>query len=205
MNAPLDRRPPSLIRTATSGTVIVLSGAGIGYWIAGVAPYGTLISVFKYATVLLGVVWAFSMIVYNKLSDLTDLPGIDYKQHRGLESAIQLRLQWFWFRAVVLGIAGLTANLPMFLTDGGIVPRQWTFAIAAGSLALALFLLRRVWAELEDIRELRSEIKELGRREQQRSEQMQALKDGVAKWESDPQLGGLGKHVEPKHDSSDDK
>jgi HAMP domain-containing protein len=140
------------------------------------------------------------MLVYNKLSDLTDLPGIDYKQHRGLESAIQLRLQWFWFRAGALAIAGLVANLPMFLKDGGITPTPWTFAIATAALALALFLLRRVWAELEDIRELRSEVKELERREGQRTEQIQTLRDGVAEWESDPNLKGFGGKTEIKKD-----
>jgi len=200
------QRKSSIVQTVISGTFIVVVGAGAGFWVARAgAPSGTLISILKYATVLLGVVWAFSMIVYNKLSDLTELPGIDYKQHRGLESAIQLRLQWFWFRAGLLGIAGLVTNLPMFLQDGGITPGPRAFAVATGSLVLALFLLRRVWAELEDIRELRSEVKELERREQQRINQIQSLKDGVAEWESDPKLGGLGKKAETTNGSDDDK
>lgn len=193
----------SIIRTIISGTLVVAAGAGAGLWVAGKVPDGTLISFFKFATILLGVVWAFSMLVYNQLSDLTDLPGIDYRQHRGLESAIQLRLQWFWFRAGALGIAGLVANLPMFLKDGGITPTPWTFAIAAASLVLALFLLRRVWTELEDIRELRSEVKELERMESQRAEQIQTLKDGVAAWKADPKLGGFGKENRIKNDFDD--
>lgn len=191
MNASLRRRP-SILRTAASGGIVISAGAIVGFWLAGIVPDGTLISVVKYATVLLGIVWAFSMIVYDRLSDLTDLAGIDYKQHRGLESAIHLRLQWFWYRATVLGIVGLTANLPLFLKDGGITPQSWTFAISAASLALAMFLLRRVWIELEDIRELRSEVKELERKEQQRATQARSLKDGVSgEWEADPQLGDL--------------
>lgn len=187
---------PSIIRTVVSGVLIVAAGAAAGFWVAGKVPEGTLISFFKFATILLGVVWAFSMLVYNKLSDLTDLPGIDYRQHRGLESAIQLRLQWFWFRAGALGIAALVANLPMFLNDGGMRPMPLAFAVAAAALALALFLLRRVWAELEDIRALRSEVKELERREAQRAEQIQSLKEGVAEWEPDPKLGSSGKKSE---------
>ncbi len=190
----------SIVRTVIVGALIVIAGGSAGFWVARIVPDGALISFFKYATVLLGVVWGFSMIIYNKLSDLTDIPGIDYKQHRGLESAIRLRLQWFWFRAGALGIAALVANLPMFFKDGGIAPKPWTFAVAAGALGLSLFLLRRVWAELEDIRELRSEVKELERREQQRAEQIQSLKEGVVVWESDSKLGGLGRNSETKND-----
>lgn len=199
MKAHLQRKS-SIVRTVISGALIVATGASAGFWVAEIVPDGTLISFFKFATILLGVVWAFSMLVYNKLSDLTDLPGIDYKQHRGLESAIQLRLQWFWFRAGALGIAGLVANLPMFLKDGGITPMPWTFAIAAAALVLAMFLLRRVWAELEDIRELRSEVKELERRERERAEQIQSLRESVAEWESNPKLGSFGKKTEVKKD-----
>lgn len=186
-------RKQNIVRTLVAGILIVSASAAVGHWIAGHVPKGTLISLFKYATLLLGVVWAFSMIVYNKLSDITDLDGIDYKQHRGLESAVRLRLQWFWFRAVMLAITALTANLPLFLNDGGITPPAWAFGVAAGSIALALFLLRRIWTELEDIRELRSEVKELERREKLRANQIQELKAGVGDWKNDPRLNNLGR------------
>jgi hypothetical protein len=186
-------RKQNVVRTLVAGMLTVSTSAALGYWIAGFAPSGTLISLFTYATLLLGVVWGFSMLVYNKLSDITDLAGIDYKQHRGLECAVRLRLQWFWFRAVMLAITALTANLPKFLKDGGIAPPAWTFGVAAGSIALALFLLRRIWTELEDIRELRSEVKELERREKLRTDQIQKLKAGSGDWKEDPKLNNLGR------------
>lgn len=190
----VQRRGNGVLRTVIFGSALVLLGAGAGFWLAGLLPDGTLISLVKYASVLLGVVWAFSMIVYNKLSDLTDLAGIDYRQHRGLEAAIQLRLQRFWYRATMLGLAGLAANIPMFLKDGGITPQPWVFAVSFGSLALGTFLLRGVWFELEDIRELRSEVKELERLEQRRAEQIQSLKNGNAEdWKDDPRLSGIGR------------
>jgi len=182
------RRKPSLFRTVLLGAICVAAGASFGFWIAGVLPDQTLISFLKYSTVLLGIVWAFSMIVYNKLYDLTELAAIDYKQHRGLESAIRLRLQWFWFRAVVLGICSLIINVPMFMKDGGIAITPTIFSIAFGVLMLSLFLLRRVWLELEDIRELRSEVKEIERREKKRTDQVQTLKEGAKNWEDDPRL-----------------
>jgi len=182
------RRNPSLFRTLFLGGTCIVAGASFGFWITGVLPDQTLVSFLKYSTVLLGIVWAFSMIVYNKLYDLTELAAIDYKQHRGLESAIRLRLQWFWFRAVVLGICSLIINVPMFMKDGGLAITPAIFSIAFGTLMLSLFLLRRVWLELEDIRELRSEVKEIERREKKRTDQVQALKDGAKSWEDDPRL-----------------
>jgi hypothetical protein len=182
------RRKPSIFQTLLLGAICVAIGSSFGFWLAAVLPDRTLISFLKYATVLIGIVWAFSMIVYNKLYDLTELTAIDYKQHRGLESAIQLRLQSFWFRAIILGISSLIINVPMFLKDGGINPTPEFFSIAFGVLMLSLFLLRRVWLELEDIRELRSEVKEIERREKKRTEQVQVLKDGTKNWEDDPRL-----------------
>jgi hypothetical protein len=61
---------------------------------------------------------------------------------------------------------------------------------------LSVFMLRRVWLELEDIRELRSEVKEIERREKKRTEQVQALKDGAKNWEDDPRLGNIAPHSE---------
>jgi hypothetical protein len=197
------RRKPSLFRTLLLGAICVAIGSSFGFWVADVLPDRTLISFLKYATVLLGIVWAFSMIVYNKLYDLTELAAIDYKQHRGLESAIQLRLQWFWFRAVILGMSSLIINVPMFLKDGGIDPTPVFFSIAFGVLMLSLFLLRRVWLELEDIRELRSAVKEIERREKKRTEQVQALKDGTKNWEDDPQLSNVVHPAEINDDLGD--
>lgn len=182
------RRNLNLFRTLFLGGACIAVGASFGFLITGVLPDQTLISFLKYSTVLLGIVWAFSMIVYNKLYDLTELAAIDYKQHRGLESAIRLRLQWFWFRAVVLGICSLVINIPMFMKDGGLAITPTIFSVAFGTLMLSLFLLRRVWLELEDIRELRSEVKEIERREKKRTDQVQSLKDGAKNWEDDHRL-----------------
>ncbi len=194
------RRNPSLFRTLFLGGTCITAGASFGFWITGVLPDQTLISFLKYSTVLLGIVWAFSMIVYNKLYDLTELAAIDYKQHRGLESAIRLRLQWFWFRAVVLGVCSLIINVPMFMKDGGLAITPTIFSIAFGVLMLSLFLLRRVWLELEDIRELRSEVKEIERREKKRNDQVQALKEGAKNWEDDPRLTNPSSETDNKSD-----
>lgn len=182
------RRQANIFRTLSFGVVCIAAGAWLGLWVAGVLPAQTLISFLKYSTVLIGVVWAFSMIVYNKLYDLTDLAAIDYKQHRGLESAIRLRLHWFWFRALILALCSIVVNVPMFMKDGGLNPTPTIFSIAFGVLVFSLFLLRRVWLELEDIRELRSEVKEIERREKKRTDQVQALKEGTKNWEDDPRL-----------------
>jgi hypothetical protein len=72
------------------------------------------------------------------------------------------------------------------MKDGGLAITPAIFSIAFGVLMLSLFLLRRVWLELEDIRELRSEVKEIERREKKRTEQVQMLKEGAKNWEDDP-------------------
>jgi len=49
-----------------------------------------------------------------------------------------------------------------------------------------LFALRGLWSELEEIRELKSYVKAIERREKERAEQVKALKDAhKGQWESD--------------------
>jgi len=70
-------------------------------------------------------------------------------------------------------------------------------------MMLCFFLLRRVWLELEDIRELRFEVKEIERREKKRTDQVQALKEGAKNWEDDPQLSNIVRPPETKDDLGD--
>jgi hypothetical protein len=146
----------------------------------------------KYAIGLVGVVWLFSLNVYNKLSDVTDLAGIDYKQHRNLEIEVQSRLQWFWVRAFVLALLALAMYTPSILAEAKQPIQDWVFGFSSGALALAIFSLRRLLSEMEEIRELRSHVKELERREKERVEVLNNLKaDAKVAWLPDERLEGF--------------
>ncbi len=184
-----------MIRKVSIGFFFCLLGGGCGLLLAAIVPEKILVSATSYVTIFLGIVWAFSMNVYSRLSDLTDLPGIDYRQHRNLEREIRNRLRRFWWRAIALGAIGLAANLPVLLSNGAIPIGSWAFSVAGGAFALAIFLLHLIWAELEDIRGLRSKAKEMERKEQQRLAQLALLRKEDA-WEADPMLKGLDSEAE---------
>lgn len=181
-----------VIGTALGGaasTALISAGA---YYGSQYIPSAVMAGLMKYAIGLVGVVWLFSLSVYNKLSDVTDLPGIDYKQHRSLEFEVQSRLQWFWVRAFFLAIVALLMYVPSLLTDARLAVPSWIYTLSGGALGLAIFSLRRLLSEMEEIRELRSQVKELERRERDRSETVNVLgADIKSGWTADQRLNGF--------------
>lgn len=187
-----------VMRITLIGGLFAFGSASIGYYAAMLIPHAVVTAFLKYAIGLVGVVWLFSLNVYNKLSDVTDLPGLDYRQHRNLEVEVRSRLQWFWVRALFLAVVALAMYIPSMITEAKLPVPRWTFGLATGALALALFSLRRLWSEMEEIRELRSHVKELERREKERAEKVKALKDGrKGGWEPDARLDGFRGGQEP--------
>lgn len=182
----------SVLRTAFCGGIFVALLSAAGYHASMYIADVILVGLMKYAIGLVGVVWLFSLNVYNKLSDITDLAGIDYKQHRNLEIEVQTRLQWFWVRAFFLAVVALAMYLPSILTDAKEPVPAWIFGLAGGALGLAAFSLRRLLSEMEEIRELRSHVKELERREKERAELVKTLKDDAkSAWVPDERLEGF--------------
>jgi cell division protein FtsB len=197
MTTPLRLRP-SVMSTALIGGVLALCGGAAGYFAVRYVNPALFSGLLKYAIGIVGIVWLFSLTVYNKLWDSTDMAGLDYRQHRHLEVEIRARLNWFWMRAMFLAILALLLYTPSILTDAKLAVPAWVFGAACAALLLALFSLRRLWAELEEIRELRSHIKELERREAEREKQVKTLKDGVKSgWDPDPRLSGFRDSVPP--------
>lgn len=188
----LQRPKHSVFRTALCGGLLIAVMATAGYYAPQYVAPVVLAGLMKYAIGLVGVVWLFSLNVYNKLSDVTDMAGIDYKQHRNLEIEVQSRLQWFWVRAFLLAVVALAMYSPSILNDAKQVIPAWVLALSGGALALAIFSLRRLLSEMEEIRELRSYVKELERREKERSEVVKTL-DGDVKtlWVADARLDGF--------------
>jgi hypothetical protein len=163
-------------------------------------PEEITIKLLKYSIGILGIVWAFSMLVYNKLWDVTDLPGLDYKQHRNIEVEIRSRLQWFWLRAFFIGVLALIMSIPAIVAEAKFIVPQLIIHSAFCAFALALFSLRRLWVELEEIRDLKSHIKELERREKEREEQVKILKEGLKEgWSNDQKLDGFRAEVQDKN------
>ena len=181
-----------VVRTTLLGGLLTFLFSVAGFYGSRYVPPVILVGFLKYAIGLVGVVWLFSLNVYNKLSDVTDMGGLDYKQHRNLEIEVRSRLQWFWVRAFFLAFVALAMYSPSILSEAKMPIPEWVFSIACGALALALFSLRRLWAEMEEIRELRSHVKELERREKERADRVKGMKDSVkGDWEPDARLDGF--------------
>ncbi|MBB1636080.1 hypothetical protein [Cupriavidus sp. UME77] len=188
--------------TLLFGLFVVAAAGFAGYWLSSRVPLLLLQSALKYATGLVGLVWFFSLYVYNKLTDLTETTGLDHRQHLDIELEVRVRLHWFWWRAAVLLACGVVMNMPAIATEAKVSVGTWFYVGGFSALALAGFMLRRVWAELEDIRQFRSYVKRLDRENTERAAQATAL--SAAKpttWEADPALDGF-RSEPPKKRSS---
>lgn len=185
-------RRTSVLVTALAGGVLA-AGAGVGGYLGSrYVDAGLFAGLLKYAVGIVGVVWIFSLTVYQKLSDVTDMPGLDFRQHRHLEVEIRARLNWFWLRAMFLATMALALYVPSILVDAKLPVPAWVFGAACAALAVSLFSLWGLWHELEEIRGLRSHIKEIERREAERTTQVKAMKEGLkGPWEPDPKLDGF--------------
>lgn len=190
----LYKSKPGVLSIAAIAALITAVAAFAGYFASRYVPEAILTPLLKYAIGVIGVVWFFSLTVYNKLADITDLSGLDFRQHRNIELEIRARMHWFWLRAIFLGLLALTMYVPTILRDAKFPIPGWVIGAAFAALALALFSLRRLWSELEEIRELRSYVKEIERREKERSDQVKTLRDGLKEgWQSDPHLDNFRK------------
>lgn len=181
-----------LLRTLSISALLTLCAASAGYWLAGRMPALLLLSFLKYSLAIIGLVWVFSYSIYSKLSDLTDITGLDYRQHRDIEVEIRQRLRGFWLRALYIAALGLGMYSPVLLSDAKLPIPAWAYAVSLSALVLALLALWQLWAELEDIRALKSRLKELERREKERADQLQQLKGAQPEdWQADPGLDGF--------------
>lgn len=190
-----------LFTAIAGGSIFFLMSMG-GYFSAPYIPAAVTISLLKFSIAIIGIVWFFSLAVYNKLSDITDLLGLDYHQHRNIESEIRSRLHWFWIRAIFLGLLAILIYTPSIVREAGFSVPSWLIAIAFGSLGLAFYSLKPLWGELEEIREFKSYVKEIERREKERTEQIKTMKDGLkTEWQIDQNLDGFRKS-DDTHDNS---
>lgn len=178
------------------GMILFAAAVICGYFASRYVAQAVLVPLLKFTIGIIGVAWLFSLTVYNKLSDVTDIPGLDFRQHRNIELEIHARLQWFWLRAIFLGLIALAIYVPTILSEAKLAIPDWVISVAFGALALGLFSLRRLWGELEEIRELKSYVKEIERREKERADQVKNLKEGVKDdWKSDSRLDGFRNDV----------
>jgi len=190
----------SLLKTTAYAALVCMLAVGCSEIAIRYLQTAITIQLLKYSIGIIGIVWAFSMLAYNKLWDVTDLPGLDFRQHRNIEIEVRSSLQWFWLRAIFLGILGLIMSVPAIVFEAKIALPDWIIQAAFVAFALALFSLRRLWDELEEIRELKSRIKEIERMEKDRAEQVKSLKEGLKDgWSQDSQLEGFRAKPENKN------
>ena len=190
----------NLLSTALTGGILASVAGVAGYIATGYVNPAMFAGLLKYSIGAIAIVWLFSLNVYSKLSESTDMAGLDYRQHRQLEVEIRARLSWFWMRALFLAILALCLYAPSILTDAKLAIPGWVFGAACAALLLGIFSLRGLLHELEEIRELKSYIKELERREIERASQVKVLKDGAKNvWEPDEKLGGFRSSAPPEN------
>lgn len=193
----------SLVKTTAYAALVCALAVGCSAIAIRYLQTAITIQLLKYSIGIIGIVWAFSMLAYNKLWDVTDLPGLDFRQHRNIEIEVRSSLQWFWLRAIFLGILGLIMSVPAIIFEAKIALPNWVIRCAFVAFALALFSLRRLWDELEEIRELKSRIKEIERMEKERAEQIKSLKESLKDgWSQDSQLDGF--RSEPESNNRND-
>jgi hypothetical protein len=182
---------PGVAKTILAGVVVGAFFAAAGIASVRYAPQEVVAGILKYAVAVVGVVWLFSVTVYNKLSDLSDLSGITFRQHRNIEVEIRSRLHWFWLRALFLALLAVMLYFPALLLEAKVVPTDAVFAAAGAALGISIFSLRRLLHELEEIRELRAYARQLAIREDEREKQVAELKDTGTAWEPAPVFDAL--------------
>lgn len=185
-------------RPTILGTVLIaiiafsIVSYGVAYISKSYDSHGMAPHILKFAIGIIGIVWLFSLMIYNKLSDVTNLPHLDYRQHRNIDHEITTRLHWFWLRAVYLAVLATVMYMPTIMLDVRLPIPHYMIGAGAGALTLALISLYKLWGELEEIRSLQSYIKELERIEYERNAQITDMnKTKPIEWESDSNLNGF--------------
>ena len=180
-----------LLRAAI-GFVAVAGAAAAGWHGAEQSSPALFAGLLQYAIGVVGVAWLSALSVHNRLAETTEMEGLDHRQHRRLEAEVDSRMGRFWRRALLLALVGLCLAAPSIVVGAGMPVPAWLFSAACAALAVALLTLRRLWHELEEIRALKSQLREQQRREAERAQLVKALNDGVRRgWEPDEQLAGF--------------
>jgi hypothetical protein len=199
------RRIPEfgLFSTFLLGVFVMAAAGVVGYFFYIKFPELLIQSILKYATGLVGLVWFFSLYVYNKLTDLTETSGLDHRQHLDVELEVRVRLHWFWWRAAILLCCSIIMNIPAIAVETRLSVGVLFYVAGFVALALAAFMLRRVWAELEDIRQFRSYVKRLDRENAALTAQAAGLTaTKLTEWQPDPTLDGFRSKKTKKTKSS---
>lgn len=136
--------------------------------------------ILKMSTVIVGVVWAFSIHIYNKLFDLTDVSGMTYEEHERLEFFVHNRLANFWRSAFLIGILGMLAWMPSIYREAtkSTVP-LYIILIGAFAIGVASYMLARLLIIQEEIRVFRSQLKQNARKEEERKKLLGEFKNEV--------------------------
>lgn len=163
---PLMPSPLNFFQSFIYGVIVAVTFGAFGFYFE--FAYPTIQAEFlKTACVLIGVVWGFSIHVYNKLFELTELSGLSSRQHENLESVIHSRLKHFWLRAFAIGILGMVAVFPSITknADGPAckvtcIYNSTQVYLAYAALGIAVFMLIRLLIAQEEIRRVSSKIKQ---------------------------------------------
>ena len=178
-----------LLRPILLGIPVAAVAAAMGYFLAGRANTLLFAGLLRYSTGVIAIVWAFTMLVYGKIFDLTDMPGLRAREHTNLEHEVRSWIHSFWIKGLFLLLMALAVNLPQFLADAHLNVTASVFAVATVALAWSIQSIVALFSDLEDIRRLRSRVKQLERADAERAAASALLAADLAKpWVPDPEF-----------------
>ena len=158
--------------------------------IAGIAKWGIGIFAFLW-TVLLGFM--------AKVSDVTDVPGITYEEHRRLDLIVKHKLRRLWSLSRLNVFASVLCSIPISTLENGTAVSPWLCAAIGGLIGIGVFcvLLYETW--LEELREFRSEMKEKERLSKSREELLKSMSEpeNTIVEPKGQDLSGFGKVIKP--------
>ncbi len=190
------------------GVPLAALAAAAGYYLSGRLNQALLGIMLRYSTGVIGIVWAFTMLVYGKVFDITDMPGLRAREHANLEHEVRSWIHSFWIKGMFLLLMAAGVNLPQFMLDAKLTPAPLHFSIAFVSLAWSVQSIVGLFSDMEEIRRLRSRVKHLERQDSERAAASALLSAGMAQpWEPDPAFPNpvqeLPPHTPPEADSAE--
>lgn len=155
--------------------IIVIANV-LGRFLFNRLPIQSIVEALQLSVSVVAIAWAFSIHIYGKLSELNQISGIDYKQHRNITAEVHSRLTFFWFRALMLVIFALMILAPQIATAGDIQIHVNLIHLAFTGLALAIINLFGLWRDFEEIQDFKNYARELQLLEEQRVRSLDELK-----------------------------
>lgn len=156
-------------------TLCILLGSLVGLYVGVTYQPAQIAGFAKWGIGIFAFLWTVLLGFMAKVSDVTDVPGITYEEHRRLDQIVKQKLQRLWFLCRVNVFASVLCSIPISTLESGTVVSPWLCATIGGLIGIGVFcvLLYETW--LEELREFRSNMKEKERLSKAREEILKSM------------------------------